>query len=157
MNRPPENRLVSAAAAGDETLRLIAHVPVPEGLEERVRGTLRAAQRSGRVLVWPAALRVTGGWLRAAAAAAIVFVVAGGGWGVYLHVQHQAAKVAAPAAPQIVAPAGGFSSAGTMRKPQTVKGPAVTPSEKTAKTRRGKKTAGRAVTPKAVGARAAGK
>jgi hypothetical protein len=55
-----------------------------------------------------------------------VFVVAGGGWGVYRHGQlHQPAKVNAAPAPQVAAPAaGGFSSAGAIRTPQTVKGPA---------------------------------
>jgi hypothetical protein len=60
--------------------------------------------------------------MRSAAAAAIVFVVAGGGWGVYTHVeQNQPAKV-------IVMPArmpaiGGFGGAGAIRTPQTLPGP----------------------------------
>jgi hypothetical protein len=69
-------------------------------------------------------------WMRTAAAAAIAFVVAGGGWGVYTHVQQgQPAKV-------IVMPArmpasSGFSSAGAMRTPQTLPGPTVTQPAKT--------------------------
>jgi hypothetical protein len=63
-------------------------------------------------------------WLRTAAAAAIVFVVAGGGWGVYTHVQNaqqgQPAKVIVM--PRVLQP-GGFSGAGAMRTPQTLPGP----------------------------------
>ena len=59
---------------------------------------------------------------RAAAAAAIVFVVVGGGWGVYSRVQPPAqSKVIVM--PQRVNGAGGFSSAGAMRTPQTLNGP----------------------------------
>jgi hypothetical protein len=64
----------------EEILRLIASLPAPEGLEERVHATLRAAPRRGRVLAWPMALRPESSWMRTAAAAAIVFLVAGGGW-----------------------------------------------------------------------------
>jgi hypothetical protein len=64
--------------------------------------------------------------MRGAAAAAIVFVVAGGGWGIYSRVQPT------PSARVIVMPvrtgvAGGFSNAGAMRTPQTLKGPVVVP------------------------------
>jgi hypothetical protein len=59
--------------------------------------------------------------MRTAAAAAIVFVVAGGGWGVYTHVQHgQPGKVIVM--PRAMQP-GGFSGAGAMRTPQTLPGP----------------------------------
>jgi hypothetical protein len=107
----------------DATLHLVTHAQVPEGLEGRVHAALEAAPRRGWLLEWPAAE----GWLRAAAAAAIVVVVAGGGWGVYRHAQmHQPAKVTVMPAPQVTAPTtGGFSSAGAIRTPQTVKGPTV--------------------------------
>ena len=116
-------------AGYDATLHLVTHAPVPDGLEERVHAALQTAPRSGRLLAWPAAA----GWVRSAAAAAIVFVVAGGGWGVYRHAQlHQPAKVNAAPAPQVAAPAaGGFSSAGAIRTPQTVKGPAAEEMPKT--------------------------
>lgn len=111
----------------EETLRLIANLPAPEGLEERVEAGLRARPRAAanraRILRWPAALRMENAWLRAAAAAAIVFVIAGGGWGVYSHVRTaQPARVLA-LPPHAAAP-GGFSNAGAMRTPQTLNGPA---------------------------------
>jgi|ERR1700722_8734951 hypothetical protein len=112
----------------EETLRLIASLPAPEGLEDRVHAALNAMPRKSRVLAWPRALRAESGWMRGAAAAAIVFVVAGGGWGVYTRVestqmeQNQPAKV-------IVMPArmpstGGLQGAGAMRPPVTLPGPA---------------------------------
>jgi hypothetical protein len=58
--------------------------------------------------------------MRSAAAAAIVFVVAGGGWGIYTRVQTARGIVATP---HIAAPSG-FSSAGAMRTPNTLNGPA---------------------------------
>jgi hypothetical protein len=131
----PESRLESGAA--EETLRLIASLPAPAGIEDRVRAALYAApgrgprrqvfdagvEGRGRILAWPKALRPQSGWMRTAAAAAIVFVVAGGGWGVYTRVQQgQPAKVIVM--PPRVAP-GGFSGAGAMRIPQTLPGPVV--------------------------------
>ena len=110
----------------EATLRLIAELPAPEGLEDRMKAALRAAPQTGRVLHWPGVPAQSRGWLdsalaRSAAAAAIVFVVAGGGWSIYLHVQPaQAANVLAM--PHVAAP-GGFSSAGAMRTPQTLNGP----------------------------------
>ena len=67
--------------------------------------------------------------MRSAAAAAIVFVVAGGAWSIYMHVQ--------PPKPgtTFAAPAGGFSSAGAMRVPQTITGPVIAkPADTQAKT-----------------------
>jgi hypothetical protein len=112
----------SASSPAEETLRLIAKLPAPTGLEERVQMALDAAPPRGRVLAWPRTLRPESSWMRSAAAAAIVFVVAGGGWGVYTRVeQNEPAKV-------IVMPArmpesGGFGVAGAMRTPQTLPGP----------------------------------
>ena len=105
----------------ESTLHLVTHAPVPAGIEHRVHAALQAAPRSARILAWPMA-----GWVRTAAAAAIVVVVGGGGWGVYRHAQvHQPSRMIASPAPVVVAPtAGGFSSAGAIRTPQTVKGPA---------------------------------
>jgi hypothetical protein len=119
----------------DETLRMIARMPVPERLEERVKAGLQLAEKPGRVLGWPAERRgesvgVPGGWMRAgwargAAAAAIALVVVGGGWGIYARVEPaQSAKIVAmPAAKQN----GAFSEAGAMRRPQTLVGPTVKP------------------------------
>ena len=119
----------------DETLSLIARMPVPEGLEERVKAGLQLAEKQGRVLGWPSEQRaenrsVQGGWMRAgwargAAAAAIALAVVGGGWGIYARVEPaQSAKIGpVPAAKQ----GGTFSEAGAMRRPQTVVGPTVNP------------------------------
>jgi hypothetical protein len=109
-------------SAAEATLRLIAHLPAPEGLEDRVQASLRAAPRTARVLAWPVPL--AGEWLRTAAAAAIVFVVAGGGWGIYAHVQpsHPAHGIAG----QRIAAPGGFTEGGAVRRPQTLVGPVVT-------------------------------
>jgi hypothetical protein len=111
----------SAAGTAEASLRLIAKLPPPAGLEERVRTRLVRAGNSHRVLSWPDTARPASGWMRSAAAAAIVLVVAGGGWGIYSRVQKpMAAKV-------IVMPhgaaAGGFSNAGAMRTPKTLSGP----------------------------------
>lgn len=149
MNPNPHNSNPSAAdqETGEETLRLIASLPAPAGLEERVHAILRAAPRQGRVLAWPAALRPQSGWMRTVAAAAIVFVIAGGGWGVYTRVEHgQPAKLIVT--PPRVAGPGGFSSAGAMRTPQTLAGPTVNPLDKskTAQPKTAKKAAGQAAT-----------
>lgn len=140
----PAGHSPNSGASLDETLRLIAHAPVPGGLEERVHEGLRAAQRNARVSrwsspVWPSTWVEGGwaaGWARAVAAAAIVTVVAGGGWGVYMRVQHQPGKTMAPVvvpAPASTGAPAGFSSAGAMRTPQTVKGPALVQPGKTKK------------------------
>ena len=111
----------------EDTLRLIANLPAPEGLEDRVYASLRTAQQSaphkGRVLAWPGTgFRLGSDWMRSAAAAAIVLVVAGGGWGIYTRVQ-PAKGIAAP--PHVAAPVG-FSSSGAMRTPNTLNGPVLT-------------------------------
>jgi len=114
----------SASSAAEQTLRLLAQLRSPEGLEDRVIAGLHSAPRRGRILYWPRTLGGSGGaWIRGAAAAAIVFVVAGGGWGIYTRVQPaQPARV-------LVMPragaAGGFSGAGAMRTPETLHGPVV--------------------------------
>ena len=115
----------SASGTGEETLRLIANLPAPAGLEDRIHTGLLAHANSrrsaGRVLAWPATSQASRAWMRSAAAAAIVFVVAGGGWGVYSRVQQpQAAKVIVM--PHVSAP-GEFTNAGAMRTPKTLNGP----------------------------------
>ncbi|MGA3045945.1 MAG: hypothetical protein ABSD67_04945 [Terracidiphilus sp.] len=129
MNSSNHNPLLEKAGASDfeETLRLIAKLPAPEGLEERVKAGVHARQlslpRSARILDFPA-LRPGSNWMRSAAAAAIVFVVVGGGWGVYSRVQQpQAAKVIVMP-PRVAAP-GSFSNAGAMRTPTTLNAPVV--------------------------------
>jgi hypothetical protein len=111
----------SGLSEAEVTLRLIASLPAPEGLAERVQAGLNAAPRRARVLAWPVA--PAGEWLRAAAAAAIVFVVAGGGWGIYAHVQPGQA-VPGVSGPRL-GTGGGFSESGAVRRPQTLVGPTV--------------------------------
>jgi hypothetical protein len=127
MNSP--NGRAHDSAIADETLRLIARLPAPDGLEDRVHAALRTARRSPRVLAWPRALGTGNSFMRAAAAAAIVFVIAGGGWGIYTRVQPSRVI----AMPQHVALPGGFSNAGAMRTPQTLNGPVVKPATVPAK------------------------
>ena len=118
----------------EDTLRLLASLPAPVGLEDRIHAGLRASQLSqphrARFLAWPAALRPEGNWMqsamvRSAAAAAIVMVVAGGGWGVYSRVQPHPTAKAIVLAPR-PAVSGGFASGGAMRTPQTLNGPVLT-------------------------------
>ena len=124
MNLNAQNPFTGGAEPGsaEETLRLIASLPAPEGLQLRVRTGLTSRSRPARVLTWPRPLQPEGNWMRAAAAAAIVFVVAGGGWGVYSHVQQgQSARVIV--LPRPAQTPGGFSSAGAIRTPRTLSGP----------------------------------
>jgi hypothetical protein len=117
-----------AVNAAEVTLRLIARLPVPQGLENRIDARLRATPRRARVLAWPLA----GEWMRAAAAAAIVSVVAGGGWGIFLRV-HPGQFSPGISGPSLAAP-GGFTEGGAVRRPQTLTGPrvAATPAASTA-------------------------
>ena len=135
MSSNPHNSMTSAqrSGSGEETLRLVASLPAPAGLEERVHEVLHSGPRSGRLLTWPARFRariaLDNDWVRAAAAASIVFVVVGGGWGVYSRVeQNQPAKVFVM--PVQTPASGGFSGAGAIRTPQTLPGPTVKPPAK---------------------------
>lgn len=112
---------VRDTGSAEATLRLIASLPAPDGLERRVIAGLRSAPPSRQIISWPAMLKPPESLFRAAAAAAIVFVIAGGGWGIYTQVQPRTIVVA----PFRVNPSGGFSNAGAMRTPQTVPAPVV--------------------------------
>jgi hypothetical protein len=118
-----------ASATGEETLRLIAGLPAPQLLEERVKARLSSAARTARILRWPVPLLRGRVWMnttvaRSAAAAAIVVVVAGGSWGVYSRVQ-PALPTNVILMPLRTAPSNGFSSAGAIRTPQTLSGSVV--------------------------------
>jgi hypothetical protein len=119
----PDSISVYTPGSVEATLRLIATLPAPAGLEDRVQAALLSAPASARVLAWPVAFKPQAGWLRAAAAAAIVFVVAGGGWGVYSRVQPGLQSGARAVPVHVASPGAGFSSAGAMRTPQTLNGP----------------------------------
>jgi len=123
----------------DATLRLIATLPPPAGLEDRIHAGLLAQldadhRREGsgsRVLAWPSSRAGDSRWvqndlLRGAAAAAIVAVVLGGSWGISARFR-PANSAKGIALPNRVAGPGGFSSAGAMRTPQTLHGPVVLP------------------------------
>jgi hypothetical protein len=112
----------AGALAAEETLRMIALMPAPEGLEDRVKAGLGSSPRRAAVIAWPSSL--AGSWMRGAAAAAIVVVVAGGGWGVYSHIQ-LAPVPAAAVEQQMPNGTGAFSTAGARHVPQTVEGPVV--------------------------------
>lgn len=124
MSPSSEDRFVrpGGTVAAEETLRLIATMPAPEGLEDRVKAKLQSAPSRATVIAWPPS--VGGGWMRAAAAAAIVMVVAGGGWGVYSHIQ-VAPVPSAVIDSQPLTGTGRFSTAGAIHIPQTVQGPVV--------------------------------
>jgi hypothetical protein len=151
MNPQSENSVTNGAAAhvaGPEveaTLRLIAALPAPAGLEDRIHAALGSAldsaaaqkRKPGRMLAWRSTLGTggvlrsgpgsapTGAWMRSAAAAAIVFVVAGGAWGVYSRVQpRQPGRVIS--VPTQVEAHGSFAGAGAIRTPQTLNGPVIT-------------------------------
>jgi hypothetical protein len=122
MNLPPTNPTPARAENGEETLRLIARLPAPEGLEDRLLRKLDQAPQRGRILTW----RLNSRWMqsgiaRGAAAAAIVCIVTGGGWEIYSRVA-QPHAVKAVAIPPVTRPAG-FSSANAVRTPKTLNGP----------------------------------
>lgn len=131
----------------DATLHLLATLPAPAGLEDRVFAGMVAVPPKARVLEWPQPL-YSRDWVRGIAAAAIVLVVGGGGWGVYSHVRPsepagagQPAQVVA--GPRTLFQPGGFSSAEMIRRPQTLNGPPVKRAEPavTAKTKTAEETA----------------
>ena len=116
----------AALTSVEETLRMVARLPAPAGLEDRIHAGLQAymhaAPREARVLAWPVGLRANQDRLRAVAAATLVGVVLGGGWGIYSRVQPtQTAK--GIVLPHHAAAPGGFSNAGAML--QTLNGPVV--------------------------------
>ena len=124
MNYLPQNDIPDRVLKAEETLRMLARVPAPHGLVDRVQASLRTAPRPSFGINWRAGFS---GWmyspaLRGAAAAAIVCVVAGGGWRIYSHVQPApTAKVIEQ--PVRVGNSGAFSNAGAMRTPDTLNGP----------------------------------
>lgn len=124
-----QNGLRVPANEAEKTLRLVAGLPAPDGLANRVKEEIRHAHRA-RLLEWPTA-PMPGGWmtspaLRGMAAAAIVCVVAGGGWRIYSHVQVQVPQAHVVVMPARVGSQGGFSNAGAMRTPDTLAKPVLT-------------------------------
>ena len=130
MNLSTQNDDRNAATIDAErSLRLIASLPAPAGIEDRVKAGLRVVRTQSGVIGWPVSSATRAGWaqvsyMRAAAAAAIVFVVAGGGWGVYRHFGPAPAPTAA-GVQQRIEGRSGLSAAGAMRTPKTVEGPKI--------------------------------
>jgi hypothetical protein len=117
--------------SAEKTLRLLASLPAPQGLADRVHERLRVAPPPARILGWPRLMRPAGGWMhgnfaRSAAAAAIVCVVAGGGWRIYSRVELAPANNVIVMPTRIAPEPRGFSSAGAARVPQTLDGPVLT-------------------------------
>ncbi len=125
MTSPGQNHLPDRVRNAEETLRLLATRPAPEGLVDRVQARLAVAPPPSFLSNWSPFGR--NGWmfgpvLRGCAAAAIVVLVAGGGFAIYSHVQPSpSAKVIEM--PARVGNSGGFSNAGAMRTPDTLNGP----------------------------------
>lgn len=121
----PEDR--SPMGPGEDTLRLIAGLPAPGGLADRVRAGLHAAPRASWILVGRDRLRPPFGWMysslvRGLAAAAIVCAVACGAWRIYSRVQPAAKALVVPASPDSSG-GKGFSTAGSRHIPETLQGP----------------------------------
>ena len=52
----------AGAIQAEETLRLIASLPAPEGIEERVKAGVHAADRQARVVSWPVSASSKARW-----------------------------------------------------------------------------------------------
>lgn len=127
----PDTQDRDPSRSGEDTLRLIASLPAPEGLTDRMQEGLRHARPTARVLAWGGPLRPSGSWMhspiaRGAAAAAIVCVVAGGGWRIYSRVQPAPAARVLAMPPRVAPGSGGFSQSNAKRVPQTLNGPVLT-------------------------------
>ena len=115
------NSNIEAVRDAETTLRLIANLPAPRGLENRVIAGLCSAPPSARILSFTRLPNPADNWLRAAAAAAIAFLIVGGGWEVYSRVQPEGATAIIPQPSH----SSGFSNAGAVRVPQTLQAPIV--------------------------------
>jgi hypothetical protein len=125
MTSPRQNDIPDRARNAEGTLRLIATLPAPDGLADRVQARLAAAPRRPFLLSSFGFSR--NGWmfspvLRGCAAAAIVLLVAGGGFTIYSRVQPSPTTNAVET-PARIGNSGGFSNAGAMRTPDTLNGP----------------------------------
>jgi hypothetical protein len=133
MSQDSYNSEFENKSQAEETLRLLAELPPPAYLRDRVHGRLAMEQakpaRRGFWSLWMPAQR-----LQYAAAALLVVAVAGSTWSVYRAHPQGAAKVGTPtqAAPVLrpAASAGGFGSAGAERVPPTLNPIKVPPAPK---------------------------
>jgi hypothetical protein len=117
------------ATDAERSLRLLASLPAPTGLEDRLKSGLRNASQNSSPIPWPlssgAARWAQSSYMRGAAAAAIVLVVVGGGWGVYSRFQPVSVPAAQVAPQPMSGGSGGFSTAGARRTPKTVEVPVI--------------------------------
>lgn len=118
MTQTPHNPMQSDREP-EETLRLVAQLPSPDGLEDRVHQRLHVSQRHlparGFWSLWKPAQR-----LQYAAAAALVLALAGSVWKVY-HPAHGAIVIQpAPQSGSPSTPGSGFGTAGAERHPGTL-------------------------------------
>lgn len=129
----PSNRIEfdrnSDVLDAEQTLRLIATLPAPPAIEDRIKASLQSAPYRATVIEWPQWSSNGARWMhsagmRAAAAAAIVLVVAGGGWGIYSRI-HLPQAPSAVAAPHTINGGGSFNAAGARRVPQTLQKPVI--------------------------------
>lgn len=127
----PDTQDRDPSYSGEDTLRLVARLPAPEGLADRIQEGLRHAPPTARVLHWTKPLLPSGSWMqstmaRGAAAAAIVVIVAGGGWRIYSRVQPPPAARVLSMPPRVAPGSGGFAQSNAKRVPQTLNGPVLT-------------------------------
>lgn len=123
-----KNRIVNLEEA-EQTLRLLARTEAPEGLAGRVKLHLESAAarqedavRKGRLLAWP--MRSSALWWKAALAASLLAAAVGGGWSAYRWLVPAPAVALRPSPQRPAVQQRGFSSAGAMRTPHTLEGPA---------------------------------
>jgi hypothetical protein len=115
---------------GLETLRLLAEMPAPAGLEDRVHRRISAAHEARKQRsfwsLWKPAQR-----LQFAGAAVLMVVIGASSWTVFRgRVVTETPGQPAPASPAPVSPAGGFAPAGAERRPSTVNPIKVPPAPK---------------------------
>jgi hypothetical protein len=129
----------SQPTEAEHTLRLLANLPPPEGLTDRVHRRLKAAPAPGRFSFLTGRRWTAGGLgyssmrLQFAGAALAIVVLAGGTWGVFHLGSHGQAGASAQPASNSANPggaAGGFSNAKAVRVPPTLKPLHVPPAPK---------------------------
>jgi hypothetical protein len=143
----------SEVSEAEKTLRMIAQLPAPEGLEGRVRAVLKAGKPAGQVLAWPTERQAVSGsvWSGSSArsgqdrtvqersrqvhlgqvrsgwlrgAAAAAIVCLIGGGAWGIYARVVPLQSARTIALPHAMSSSGFSNAGAMRTPQTLVGPA---------------------------------
>ena len=133
MNPPRHYQPDESLSPPEQTLRMLAKLPPPDGLSARVQASLRTAPRRSSFFSFGNVFGLSGwqqiGALRTVAAFGIVCVVAGGGWQIYSHVQ-TAPGTQGSAVPVHVnageSSQGSFSTSGAIAKPDPLKAPVIT-------------------------------